>query len=405
MRALCPAAAPDAPLVRALMDGVDCNVQGLTAEAYAALARPDGPVLPVLTALLTLYVAFIGLRLILGQGGLTVGGATVAVLKIGLVLLLATSWGPYQTVVYEALFHGPADLAARMLGSVQPAGSAFRGDPFAGLQATWDVLTRAAGAYAGRAGAASPLMGGVAFSAAALNGSAVLLLLSTVGVLLAAKVVQAVLLALVPAFAGLLLFDTTRGALEGWLKAAVAFALVPLAVTLGLAVELTVLEPSLVRLVQMQADGRLEDGPALTVLVLCLVFAAVLAGLGWAGAAIAGGVRLPRSRPEPAPASATVTASAPVLAGAEPAFAATAAPPARAARAAAALVAMERRDARSGEAGPAASGAAGERRITVAADRTAAPDAAPPLGRSWRRAGGPRRSASTDRRDRGEVRA
>ncbi len=394
MPALCPAAAADTPLVRGLLDGVDCNVQGLSAEGYAALARPDGAVLPVLTTLLTLYVAFIGLRLLTGRGGLTVGGATVSVLKIGVVLLLATSWGTYQTVVYDALFRGPADLAARMLSAVQPAGSAFRGDPFAGLQAAHDVITGAASAYAGRAGAASPLLGGVAFSAAALNGSAFLLLMSTVGTLLAAKVVLAVLLALAPVFAGLLLFDATRGALEGWLKAAVGFALAPLVTTLALAVELTALEPSLVRLAQMRADGRLEDGPPLTVLVLCLVFAGVLAGLAVAAAVIAAGLRLPGSRIDaPAPADSPVVTAAAAPGGA---FTAAAAPP-RAAQAAAALAALDRRDARLLEAPPAA--APGGRRLTLAADRSATAAGVEPLGRTWRRASGLRRSASADRRD------
>lgn len=406
MPALCPAAAADAPLVRSLLDGVDCNVNGLAVEGYAVLARPDGPVLSVLTALLTLYVAFIGLRLLLGRGGLTVGEATVAVLKIGLVLVLATSWDAYQTVVYDALFRGPTDLAAHLLAAVQPAGSAFRGDPFAGLQAAHDVLTGTAGAYAGRAGAASPLLGGVAFSAAALNVAAFLMLMSTVGTLLAAKVVLAILLALAPVFAGLLLFDATRGALEGWLKAAVGFALVPLVTTLALAVELTVLEPHLVRLVQMRASGELEDGPAVTILVLCLVFAGVLTGLGVAGAVIAAGLRLPRSaRPLAAPAepssSPSVSARAALTPGAV-AVAATA-PPSRASQAGAALIALDRRDAR---AQGATAADPGERRVAPALDRAAAAGAtAEPLGRTWRRASGPRRSASSDRRDREGVRA
>ena len=372
MPAACPAPALDAPLVRALLDGVDCNVNGLAAEGYAALARPDGPVLPVLTVLLTLYVAFIGLRLLLGRGGLTVGEATLSVLKIGFVLVLATSWGAYQTAVYDALFRGPQDLAQRLLVAVQPAGSAFRGDPFAGLQTAYDVMTGGAGAYAGRAGAASPLLGGVAFSAAALNGSAFLLLMSTVGVLLAAKVVLAVLLALGPALVGLFLFDATRGALEGWLKAAVGFALAPLVTTLALAVELTVLEPHLVRLAQMRAEGRLEDGAAVTLLILCVVFAAVLAGLALAGAAIAAGLRLPRTPPLPAtaaaPAAVVFAAAAAETAsgGLNPR---TAAAPARAAQAAAALAALERRDAR-GAPGGGEPGRRGRRPTHHAGDRS-----------------------------------
>ncbi len=55
-----------------------------------------------------------------------------------------------------------------------------------------------------------------------------MLLVGTVGVLVTAKVALAALLALGPVFIVLSLFRGTRGLFEGWLKAVVSFALVPL---------------------------------------------------------------------------------------------------------------------------------------------------------------------------------
>ena len=65
------------------------------------------------------------------------------------------------------------------------------------------------------------------------------MLFSTLGLVLTAKVVLALLLALGPVFAALLLFEQTRGMFDGWLRAAFAFAFIPLFTTLALMVQLT----------------------------------------------------------------------------------------------------------------------------------------------------------------------
>jgi type IV secretion system protein VirB6 len=58
--------------------------------------------------------------------------------------------------------------------------------------------------------------------------SGLMLLVGTVGVLVTAKVALAALLALGPVFIVLALFAGTRGLFEGWLKAVVSFAMVPM---------------------------------------------------------------------------------------------------------------------------------------------------------------------------------
>ena len=75
------------------------------------------------------------------------------------------------------------------------------------------------------------------------------MLFTTLGVVLAAKIVLGLLLALGPVFVAFLLFDSTRGVFEGWLRAALAFAFMPLFATLALVLQLTLLEPYLLALV------------------------------------------------------------------------------------------------------------------------------------------------------------
>ncbi|MBW3617792.1 MAG: type IV secretion system protein [Proteobacteria bacterium] len=406
MAGACPVPAPEDPLVRGMLTVVDCNVQQLVRSGYASLFEPSGAFSAVLTSLLTIFVAIFGYRLLLGRAQLRISDLALTMIKLGAVLALATRWDLYQGLVYNALFQGPAQLASGMLGAVQPEGSAFRGDVFDGLQRAFDHLTFFAGEYAKQVpttAAPSPLLGGVGFGAMALTLAATTLLLASLGVLLAAKVVLALLLAIGPIFIVLLLFDATRGVFEGWLRASLAFAFAPLAVTLLLGVALTMLEPVLLQMNELRAQNLYPLGPVYSVLLLALVFAGVSAGLIVAGGMIATGFKLPQRR----------DARGVEESGAGAADAAAPAQQTRAARVAAAAASADRREAfaqtpRGFVEGPRGStslaqafsneggvGAGSDRRTTIvtAGDRGASASVAPPesrLGQSSRRRAQPR---------------
>ena len=382
MAGYCVTPAADVGLIQGLLGSVDCNVQTMSASAYAALSGPNSQVGLALTALLTIYVAVLGLRLMMGLAPLRIGDITLTALKLGVVMALATNWPAYQTLVFDTLFHGPEQLAGNIIQAVQPPDSLLRGNPFDALQYVYDQLQAAAAIFARSAGpGVSPLTGGAPFAAFSLNAASNLILLSTVGVVLAAKIVLAFLLALGPVFVGLLLFDATRGVFEGWLRASLAFAFAPLFATLGLVVQLVLIEPHLAALVRMIATSELNLPAATAVFLLSLIGALVsLAGLVGA-AVIAFGFKL------------TARAVAPSERAANAAGVATASPLAlqpRAEAVAAAAMAMDRRDIRLVESG-----------------RLRRPDAAPgappegrrPLGQTHRRTVQPRRAASRARRD------
>ena len=64
----------------------------------------------MLTGLLTLFVALFGYRLLFGHTP-GVRDGVLALVKIGIVLALATSWPAYRTLVYDVALRGPAELA------------------------------------------------------------------------------------------------------------------------------------------------------------------------------------------------------------------------------------------------------------------------------------------------------
>jgi type IV secretion system protein VirB6 len=110
------------------------------------------------------------------------------------------------------------------------------------------------------------------------------------------------LLAIGPLFVGLLLFESTKGFFEGWLRTALGFALVPLATVVFMAGLLASLEPSLQGLAVARAENRYDLQPILTVMVIILTFTAVFGSVIGLCTRLVAGFRLPdvKSRePEP----------------------------------------------------------------------------------------------------------
>ncbi len=391
----CPIPAPNDPIVQQLMNGVDCNVQTLSHDAYASLFGGGGALGGVLTVALTIYIALLGYQLMLGRSQLRVSDFAFRAVSLGAVLALATQWDTYQAVVYRLLFDGPRQLATVLLSGIQPDQSSFRGDVFDGLQRAFDDLTGFASSYAAHSAPnANPLLGGTSLGALLLTAAGSTLLLSTLGVILASKIVLGLLLGLGPLFILLFLFDATRGLFEGWLRASLAFAFVPLLTILLLGVMLVILEPSLIQVERQSGQGVFVLAPTYSVVILILVFVGVMSGALIAVGMIARGFHLPTRLRAAADIADTGRPSV-IQAGGE------AATRSRAARTAAAAVAMERRDAMVfATPGAAAGGDSSriERRVMVGGgvratrgDTGAGAPAAPSrLGQETRRASGPR---------------
>ncbi len=282
----CNAADVDKFATRLLAD-TDCQTMGLVERGYAALSQPGGSVSIALTGLMAIAVAFFGYRLLLGRG-IALADAIGLTIKLGVVLLIAASWESWQALAYNGLARAPTQVAGDLLAGIGAS------DPIHSLEQMLDGLAQAAVGYRMRAGIASPLVGGPPAAAAVLNMSAVFLTISIVGILVAARVVLAVLLAIAPAMAGLILFDGTRGMAQGWLGAIAAAAIAPLFVLVLAAIEFALMTPMLVRLLNEQAAGTYENTSVMPIGLVTIVFGIATIFALRAAAQIAQGVKLPR---------------------------------------------------------------------------------------------------------------
>jgi type IV secretion system protein VirB6 len=216
----------DSPTIVGALSQIDCSTAQATRFAFGRLLGPSGALLPALTAFLTVYVALTALALLTGRARLNVGTMTPRMLGLGLVLTFSTSWIAYEGVVWNLLTGAPDQVATLLTGEHGSATYAFahRLDQ---LFANIADLASQTSNQALDSSRTEPTAGNISV-ADILWVSALMLMLGTIGILVAARVALAALLALGPVFIVFALFRGTRGLSEGWLKAAVLFACVPL---------------------------------------------------------------------------------------------------------------------------------------------------------------------------------
>lgn len=295
---------PEIPgLVGKLLADTDCQAFGLVQRGYEALAAPGSSTSAALTAMMVIAVAFFGYRLMLGRG-LALSDLTGLAIRLGIVLLLAASWGAWQEVAYDTLARAPTRVAQDLISAIDAP------PPLQAIQEAIDKIEQASIGWRQRAGIASPFVGGPPATAMALNVSSFLLTMTTVGLLVVSRIVLALLLAITPLMAGFLLFDATRGLMEGWLRAMIAAALVPVGVLVLAAVELAIITPMLDQILAEEAAGRFLEDSVTPLGLVSIVFAIALVASLFALGGIARGVRLGRTRAVPGARDAGLAAAA-----------------------------------------------------------------------------------------------
>ncbi len=309
--------------VAASLRAVDCAAGATAQAAFGRLFGSGGALIPALTILLTLYVAFFAFSLITGRSRLGVSALTPKMMTVGLVLTFATSWIAYQSFFWNLMVGGPDWLAALLTGVKGSATQVFADK----IDVVFAALVDATGEQSNESvNTFSP--------PGLLWLGATLLLLGTVGVLATAKIALAILLALGPVFVVLALFPGTRGLFTGWLKGVVMLALAPLFAVLGGSLMLELAVPVLRTLTQ--TPGQIDPKAAMAFFMIGAVHAALMlmifkvAGTMVAGWDVFGLATRDSTDAEPraavAGAAAAAAVAAPLVAASQAAAAARAVP-------------------------------------------------------------------------------
>ena len=303
-------------VIRGVLGAVDCQTRAFAEAGYSSLTSASSTFQAALTALLVIYVALAGYRMLFARGGARLTDAPGIALMIGAILALVTSWSTFQTLVFDLAAKAPSEIAAAVAAPLQAGGGSLAAEPVGGLQTAYDQLTQGAAAFGKMAGPVAHAYANPAAAAAeALSAASGVLFFTTAGVAAAATLAIGVLSAIGPLFIALLLLPATRGLFAGWARALIASAVVPLLGWLTTILMLSVLEPWLVRLAQERAAAQLDPQTAMSVAALVFVFGAGQVALLIAAGVVAFGFRLRGAAPDrpAAPAPAVEREHAPVL--------------------------------------------------------------------------------------------
>ena len=280
----CPAPDPALGTAMRISSYLDCNAQMLGREGFLSLAQL-GHSGGLLTALVTISIALIGYRLLLGDDVGLRNGAGWA-FRVGVVLALLAGWSAFKVLFYDVAIAGPPELADRLLGAmgVPEANVAER------IQAAYDTV---------RLGVALP-EGYTAENAAALAGqfafqppmprTATAFLLASVGLVGATRLAVAFLLAVAPFPIMALLFTPAYGLFVGWLRALATAVFGTIAACLVTGLELLAVEAEIARLQNGIGAANAAAADSQAIVAIVLIFALCGIGLLLASARLSGAI-------------------------------------------------------------------------------------------------------------------
>lgn len=279
----CPQVLTGRDFLLSTLAHVDCQAQSLGSYGYMALSSPGSAASVGLTALLTLFVALFGVRLLFGPAPAS-GDAIREVLKVAIVLTLALSWPAWKTLGYDLVMRGPAEIADSISPATLPYSSS--GGFAARLQNidTGIIALTVRGTGRNIGALTEETSSSAGFREIALQddkglaSARLVFLASTIGSLAAIRFTAGLLLALAPLAAGLLLFEATRGLFGGWLRGLVLTMLGSIGITVVLAAEVAVLEPWLQDAIRLRDSGYATPSTPTELLALTAAFALALAG-------------------------------------------------------------------------------------------------------------------------------
>jgi type IV secretion system protein VirB6 len=255
--------------VSASLQAVDCLSAEATTSAFSRLFGTHGALLPALTVLLTLHIGVFAVLLLTGRTRLSIGSLTPRMITIGLVLTFVTSSVAYQGVVWNLAVGAPDEIAGVLMGSKGSATQMFAER----IDILFGAITDAA-SNAAQSGAPRPASAGSFTPGNLMWLSALMLMLGTVGVLVTARIILAILLGLGPIFITMVLFNGTRGLFAGWLRSVVLTAIVPLIAVLAGA---TVVEFAVPVVSALQTEDGIDGRAAMALFVIAAVYCAIMA--------------------------------------------------------------------------------------------------------------------------------
>lgn len=266
--------------LRASLAYLDCAGKEVGTAGYTTLSQPESPISKLILALITLFIAWHGIRMMFGRMP-DMGEVVIAIAKIGLVLMLVTSWPAVRTLFAAPAFEGPSELVAatRVEGTITLEDRLQRADDGIVTLTKWGTgkLDIRAGQTVDGKPAATEFSGVALTDNLALGLGRLCFLvgaLMSIGLL---KLLTGVMISALPLFASLLLFETTRGLFLGWARILFAMFVASFAVPLVLTAQLSLIEPWLAQAIEARSAYFATPAAPTELFAITLSFFLILA--------------------------------------------------------------------------------------------------------------------------------
>ncbi|MFU0505741.1 TrbL/VirB6 family protein [Pseudaminobacter sp. NGMCC 1.201702] len=266
-----------------LLERIDASGEHFSQRAFETLSQD---IEPLLRLLFILAVLFYGLHLIMGSSRISVAEIIGRLARVFAIMVLVTSWGNFDALVYEWLTRVP-EAAGRAILAASGTGVM---EPTSGLSQIWKTANVAAAAFSEQAGYLSVLP--------ALIGMVIMLFAGlfvavALGILVLAKVILWVLLGTAPIFISCMFFNVTRTYAMGWFNQSLLYALIPLFVYVIAAFLIAAMEPELTKIDQISGSRELKLSDLAAFIMLCIAGSFVLLQVQSLAQGIAGGLAVP----------------------------------------------------------------------------------------------------------------
>ena len=276
-------------IVDSLLARIEEVGNGFVEKSYEAIGTAMST---LLTAAFVLYVVSWGVLLLTGRSSLTFGEVIFRLIRMGAIYALVLSWPAFDTLVFSWASTVPDNVGTLLMKNMPSATfhgttSTFQDGPGQALSDCYHVAIETVGAIVAKGGFTNvgPYILGLLVLVVAL-----LLVGASLAMLVFAKMVFWVLLAIAPIAIGAALFPSTRRYFEGWLASTVTHFMIPVILysVLGFFLSLTTgIVETLYSATQDNDPSMVAIGPFV---LICLIGAFVVWQIPTIAQAIGGGI-------------------------------------------------------------------------------------------------------------------
>ena len=275
---------------------IETTINNVDTIIFAFVNGAFGSFTPIVSTLWRLmfiiFIAIFGYKVMI-SGKFSTSELLVNMVKIIVLLAVATQWDQFTLLVYNMTTDFPADIASVLITSVDgatpSAGASDEGSANTALSLFYDRAMFVAGEILKGAGwtkwglylYAFVIWGG----ALAFTGLAAMLIIL-------AKMAVAILLSVAPLFILLLIFANTKTLFDGWLRTLLNYAVIPIFVYAVLALMLSLAE---IPLQFLEANSGNDDKLLSSIapfLFICIVSVLLLSQVMNLAASVTGGLSL-----------------------------------------------------------------------------------------------------------------